>query len=269
MGREYRTLCLVVRDYDRRVEASVRIEYVGHATVLVDMDGVRVLTDPLLRNRVAHLRRAAKVEARSLRGVDAVLISHLHYDHLDFPSLQRLGGDVPVVCARGAGNLIRRKAGVTHVLEISVGEEVTIGAVTVAATPADHDPGRLPWGVQVDPLGFVLRGARSVYFAGDTDLFDGMAEIGPVDVALVPIWGWGPSLGPGHMDPRRAAESLPLLRPALAIPIHWGTYYPVHLGLMGVPAFLGTPPATFVADAAALAPDVAVRVLQPGESTTF
>ena len=63
------------------------IEYVGHATVLVDLAGVRLLTDPLLRNRVAHLRRAGKVDAGALRGVDAVLISHLHYDHLDLPSL--------------------------------------------------------------------------------------------------------------------------------------------------------------------------------------
>jgi L-ascorbate metabolism protein UlaG (beta-lactamase superfamily) len=68
-----------------------RIEYVGHATVAVDLDGVRLLTDPLLRNRVAHLRRATPVDARALRGVDAVLISHAHYDHLDLPSLEKLG----------------------------------------------------------------------------------------------------------------------------------------------------------------------------------
>ena len=91
------------------------IEYVGHATVLVDLDGVRLLTDPLLRNRVAHLRRAAKVDAGALRGVDAVLISHLHYDHLDLPSLQRLGREMPVVAPHGAGALIRRKAAVKNV----------------------------------------------------------------------------------------------------------------------------------------------------------
>ena len=82
-----------------------RIEYVGHATVLVDLGGVRLLTDPLLRNRVAHLRRAVKVDAGALRGVDAVLISHLHYDHLDLPSLQRLGREMPVVVPHGAGAL--------------------------------------------------------------------------------------------------------------------------------------------------------------------
>ena len=94
--------------------ASIR--YVGHATVVVDLGGVRLLTDPLLRNRVAHLRRAVKVDPDALRGLDAVLISHLHYDHLDLPSLEKLGRDMPVVAPRGAGALIRRKAAVKNVI---------------------------------------------------------------------------------------------------------------------------------------------------------
>ena len=98
------------------------VNYIGHATVLLDLAGVKLLTDPLLRNRVAHLRRAAKVDPAALRGVDAVLISHLHYDHLDLPSLQRLGREMPVIAPKGAGPLIRRKAAVTNVVEIREGE---------------------------------------------------------------------------------------------------------------------------------------------------
>jgi len=244
------------------------IQYVGHATVLVDLDGVRLLTDPLLRNRVTHLRRAVKVDPAALRGVDAVLISHLHYDHLDLPSLQRLGRELPVVAPRGAGAMIRRKAGVKNVLEISVGEEVRIGALTVRATRAEHDAARLPFGATAEPLGYVIEGGGvSVYFAGDTDVFAGMAELAPVDVALLPIWGWGPTMGPGHMDPQRAAEAAALLGARLAIPIHWGTYYPVHLGLRGPPRFLTTPPALFEQAVGELAPATEVRVLQPGERT--
>jgi len=250
--------------------ARATVQYVGHATVLVDLDGVRLLTDPLLRSRVAHLRRAAKVDAGALRGVDAVLISHLHYDHLDLPSLQRLGRDMPVVAPHGAGALIRRKAGISHVVEMRAGEQIEIGALTVRATRAEHDTGRLPFGVHAEPLGYVIEGGgRTVYFAGDTDVFTGMADLAPVDVALLPIWGWGPAMGPGHMDPIRAAQAASLLGARIAIPIHWGTYYPIHLGLQGPPDFLETPPALFEQAVREHAAETEVRVLRPGETTAL
>ena len=252
------------------VADGARIAYVGHATVLVEVGGVQLLTDPLLRNRVAHLRRAAKVDVGELHGVDAVLISHLHYDHLDFPSLRKLGREVQVVAPRGAGALIERKGGVRNVLELQPGEQFEIGPVTVRATPAAHDTGRLPFGVRAEPLGYVIEGGgRAVYFAGDTDVFDGMADLPHLDLALLPIWGWGPSLGEGHMDPRRAAEAAGLLAVPLAIPIHWGTYYPIHLGLHGAPGFLSTPPAAFEREVRAHAPATEVRVLQPGQETVI
>jgi L-ascorbate metabolism protein UlaG (beta-lactamase superfamily) len=268
-----RTMPAAPFSYDRVVSDApppASVEYVGHATVLVDVAGVRLLTDPLLRNRVAHLRRAAKVDHAALRGVDAVLISHLHYDHLDLPSLQRLGRDMPVVAPHGAGALIRRKAAVRNVIEIREGEQIEIGAVTVRATHADHDTGRMPLGVRADPVGFLIEGGgRSIYFAGDTDLFDGMADVGPVDVALLPIWGWGPTIGPGHMDPVRAAQAAALLGARLAIPIHWGTYYPIHLGVRGKPGFLGTPPAVFEQALREYAPRTELRALSPGEATAI
>jgi L-ascorbate metabolism protein UlaG (beta-lactamase superfamily) len=243
----------------------VRIEYVGHSTVVIDLDGVRLLTDPLLRNRVAHLRRAVPVDAKALRGVDAVLVSHAHYDHLDLPSLEKLGKKLPIVLPRPLGGLLRKRR-FESVLEIVREESVHIGALEVRAVPAEHDGGRGPFGVSADPVGYVVTGSKSVYFAGDTDLFDGMAELGPVDVGLIPIWGWGPGLGKGHLDPRRAAEAAALLRPRVAVPIHWGTYFPIHLGLRRAPRFVQLPPVEFLAAAEQAAPDVDVRVLRPGES---
>jgi L-ascorbate metabolism protein UlaG (beta-lactamase superfamily) len=242
-----------------------RIEYVGHATVVVDLDGVRLLTDPLLRNRVAHLRRAAPVDAKALRGIDAVLISHAHYDHLDLPSLEKLGKKLPVIVPRGLGGLLRKRRFET-VIEVEQQESIRIGALEVRAVPAEHDGGRGPFGASAEALGYIVTGSRSVYFAGDTDLFDGMGDLVPVDVGLVPIWGWGPGLGAGHLDPARAAEAVALLRPGLVVPIHWGTYFPIHLGLRGAPDFVDLPPAEFVAAVEKIAPDVSVRVLRPGQS---
>jgi L-ascorbate metabolism protein UlaG (beta-lactamase superfamily) len=242
-----------------------RVEYVGHATVFVELDGVRLLTDPLLRNRVAHLRRSSQVSARSLRGVDAVLVSHAHYDHLDLPSLERLGKKMPIVVPRGLGGLLRKRR-FESVLEIEVGETLAMGALQIRAVPAEHDRSRGPFGASADPLGYVVSGSSSIYFAGDTDLFDGMRDLGPVDLALIPIWGWGPGLGGGHLDPTRAAEAVALIRPKRVIPIHWGTYFPIHLGLRGQPRFVDLPPLEFGAALQESAPDVELKVLRPGES---
>ena len=242
-----------------------RIEYVGHSTVLVDLDGVRLLTDPLLRNRVAHLRRVAPLDTRSRRGVDAVLISQGHYDHLDLSSLENLGKKLPVVVPRGLGALLRKRR-FEAVVEVEVGETIRIGDLEVQAVPAEHEGSRSPLGASAEALGYVVAGSRSVYFAGDTDLFDAMSELAPAGVALLPIWGWGPAVGAGHLDPKQAAQAVSLLRPELVVPIHWGTYVPIHLGLRGAPGFVDLPPAEFVAAVRETAPDVPVRVLRPGES---
>ncbi len=246
---------------------AARIVYVGHATLLVDLDGVRLLTDPLLRPRLMHLRRIGKVNASVLRGVDAVLVSHAHFDHLDLPSLERLGRELPLVVPRGAAGLVRRR-GFRAVTELGIGEELSIGALSIRGTPAVHPAERMPFGLKAEPMGHVIAGSRSVYFAGDTDVFDGMAELGPVDVALLPITGWGSKLGPGHMDPRGAAEAARLLRASTVIPIHWGTYFPAHTALRGAPELAERPTEEFVEHLRDLAPEVEARVLRPGEETT-
>jgi L-ascorbate metabolism protein UlaG (beta-lactamase superfamily) len=245
----------------------MRITYIGHATVLIDMDGVRLLTDPVLRGRVAHLRRRGSVPADALRGVDTVLISHAHMDHLDPPSLARLGSDMPMVVPRGAGPLLRRKKFV-HVIEIDEGADVHVGAVTVTATHAEHEGDRLPFGTTAPCLGYHVAGSRSAFFAGDTDLFDGMREIGNggLDLALLPIWGWGPRLPEGHLSPATAAQALARLRPRVAIPIHWGTLAPMTSG-RDAAGHSDRPPEEFLRHAAELAPEVDVRVLAPGDST--
>lgn len=249
--------------------------WVGHSTVLLDLDGVRLLTDPLLRDRVSYLkRRVPAVDLTEHTGIDAVLISHLHHDHLDLPSLRRLGRETLLVVPRGGGRLLAR-SGFRHVAEMEADDELRIGALKIRATHAEHGGARTPLGARAPALGYVIAGSRRVYFAGDTGIFDGMAEISRgLDIALVPIWGWGPLVPlwrwlpwdvPGHLDPPRAAEALRLLRPLIAVPIHWGTYVPLGLGRV-MSASLDDPPRAFRRYAAELAPEVGVRVLGLGET---
>ncbi len=238
-----------------------RVVWLGHATVVIDLDGTKLLTDPVLRPRIAHLRRSWAADPHALRGVDAVLVSHVHFDHLDLPSLEKLERSVPVVVPRGAGGLLRRRR-FEHVLEVAAGEELRIGAVTVVATEAEHDADRGPLGTKAPSLGYLVRGSRSVYFAGDTDLFGGMAEICPgLDLALLPIAGWGPKTGPGHLDPRRAAEALRLLRPQTCVPVHWGTYHPLNWNAARRVA-MELAPEELRRAAAELVPEVRIEVLE-------
>ena len=236
--------------------------------MLLELGGVRLLTDPVLRPGFAHIRRHAAPPAPDVaQHVDAVLISHLHLDHLDLPSLRCLDGSFRLLVPRGAGAFLRRK-GFGHAEELASGESRDVEGVEVVATPAVHDGRRWPvTGPRAIPIGFVVRAARSVYFAGDTDLFDGMDGLEPgLDLALLPVWGWGPTLGPGHLDPERAARAARVLRPRIAVPIHWGTFYPRG---RSTGDRLTAPPREFAARVAELAPRVTVRVLEPGESLTL
>ena len=244
--------------------SSDRVTWGGHSTVLVELAGARLLTDPVLRSRVAHLRRHGEPPRLDLaERLDAVLVSHLHYDHLDLPSLRGIPGDVAAFAPHGAGALLRR-AGFAAVSELRPGESAEVAGVTVTAVPAAHDPRRRPLGPRAEPVGFVLEAGARVYFAGDTDLFEGMSEIGPVDLALLPVAGWGPELGSGgHLDPESAARAAALIRPRVAVPIHWGTFYPRGRRLGD---WFTEPARRFAAHAAELAPGVEVRVLAPGES---
>ena len=237
-----------------------RVTWLGHSTVVIEIDGTRLITDPALRRRIWHLRRPEAVSATALGELDGVLVSHAHFDHLDLGSLDKLDRSLPVVVPREAGELVRRR-GFARVLEVAAGDELDLGSVRVRATHAEHASGRGPFSPQSSALGYVVTGSAAVYFAGDTDLFDGMAELGPLDLALLPVSGWGAKLPAGHLDPLRAAEALRLLRPRAAVPIHWGTFRAPFAPRHG-PA----PARDFARAAALVAPEVKVHMLQIGGS---
>jgi L-ascorbate metabolism protein UlaG (beta-lactamase superfamily) len=246
--------------------ATAHLTWIGHSTVVLDLDGVRLLTDPLLRARLGHLRRHGAPPAPAVTDrIDAVLVSHVHLDHLDVRSLRRLDRETRVIAPVGAGDLVRR-IGFDRVDEVAPGDRLEVRDAVVAAVPAVHDGRRRPRGIVAATLGFEVAGVSRTYFAGDTALFDGMRALaGRIDVALLPIWGWGPSLGPGHLDPAGAAQAAALVRPRIAVPIHWGTFFPAGLGRLRGRALVD-PPREFARRVAALAPVVDVRVLAPGET---
>jgi L-ascorbate metabolism protein UlaG (beta-lactamase superfamily) len=249
----------------KAASVPAKLVFVGHATVAVDLDGTKLLTDPFLRRGLGPLRRHGPLAPRAaLEGLDAILISHLHRDHTDLPSLRRLG-DVPMIVPPGAGRFFERR-GFRSVSELVVGQSAQVGAVKVTATQAVHD-GERRGSPDAQAIGYLLCGKRRIYFAGDTDLFDGMGALGRVDLALLPIWGWGPKLGPGHMNPERAARAAALIEPRIVVPIHWGTLYPRFLHRLR-PRPLSTPPLELARWMAELAPQAELRVLAAGESTT-
>ena len=181
-------------------------------------------------------RLVAPVQDDALEGVDAVVVSHLHLDHLDLATLRRLPEGIRLIVPRGAGAWLRSQ-GWTSVVELGLGDRTEVGGVVVRAVAARHGGYRPPRGPRAAALGYVLEGRQTLYFAGDTGLYGGMRDVAPeVDVALLPI--------------------------------HWGTYWPagLHRRLRADPA---EAPRRLVRAAAELAPDSAIRPVAIGDPADF
>jgi L-ascorbate metabolism protein UlaG (beta-lactamase superfamily) len=233
--------------------------------VLIEAGDTRLITDPVLRRSIFGVIRRATEPPEALPEIHAVLQSHLHPDHLDYRSLRKVGSETPILAGRGSARLFRRH-GFEQVNELEPGDSIRIRDAEIIATPATHDGRRLPIGPRIPALGFEIRAAdRRIYFAGDTDVFDGMADLAGVDVALLPIGGWGPRVGAGHLDPRRAAEAATLLDARIVVPIHWGTYLRLDLHRRA-PHLLTDPARELVSRVEELAPASEVRILAPGET---
>lgn len=248
-------------------QGAIDVRFVGHATTLLDFGDVRVLTDPFLRDRLGPLERHGPVPSPEDLQADVVVISHGHPDHFDRRSLEALPGKPALVAPRGLGLRCQRARPTATVVELDAGETFRLGGLTIEAVPARHwiSPGA----PRARPIGFVLDAGPRVYFAGDTGRFAEMPQVvAGVDLALLPIWTWGPHLGPGHLGPRSAAEVAAELDANAVVPIHWGTLYPRHLHRVWRRP-LREPGDRFAAFARLVAPGLDVRVLRPGETTSI
>ena len=239
----------------------------GHATATVELGAARVVTDPLLGDRLLHLRRHAARPGKAVAEADLVLVSHLHRDHCDLSSLARYGAEVPVVAPRGAERLLAGPA-LDRLVLVEPGDVVEGAGVRIEVLAASHDGRRGPLSRRHPPaLGFRFANeAGSCWYPGDSALRDDLAGVGAVDLALVPVGGWGPTLGAGHLDPDQAAEAVRRVGARWAVPVHWGTFWPVGLRYVARAnheRLFTTPGSRF---AAALAgSNVEAVVLAPGE----
>ena len=254
---------------------SLTLTWLGHSTVVLDLDGVRLVSDPLLARHAGLLRRRGdQPDSEAWRGADAVLLSHLHHDHAHLASLRRLGG-IPVLTAPASAQWLGTK-GIPDGVGLPDGEWVRLGrrgAVSVRLVRAVHAHRPMPHRPN-DAHGHLVRSRTArVWVAGDTELHPGMAELadlagGPIDLAVVPVSGWAPRLSGGHMDHEEAARACAATGARYAVPVHWGTLH-VPAGRHLPRGWMDRPGFAFARDVRRHAPACEPVVLHPGESWTM
>jgi N-acyl-phosphatidylethanolamine-hydrolysing phospholipase D len=251
------------------------VTWIGHSTVLVQMDGVTLLTDPIWSDTAGPLAGLGAsrlvppgMALDDLPPIDFVVVSHSHYDHADLPTLQALAArGTRIIVPLRLGDVLRAD-GITTVTELDWWDSTSVERVTIHCVPARHwsrrglfDENETLWS------GWVVTGpTRRFYFAGDTGQFAGFAEIGerlgPFDLAALPIGAYEPAamMQTVHMNPEEAVGAAETVRAERVLGVHWGTF-----DLTDEP--LGEPPARFHREAArrGLAPE---RFLTPGLGET-
>lgn len=243
-----------------RRAGEVALTWLGHATVLLELDGGRVITDPLLRGHVGPLVRVAP-PAPTPGPVDCVLVSHLHPAHADLPTLRTLTRTGPVLVPSRSAAWLTGK-GVTGVTEMAPAQTTAVGDLTIRATRASHDARRRAFGPSAQPIGFLVQSTVSVYFAGNTRAFAEMADLrGRVDVALVSVADCHSVRRRDQFTAEEAAATVALTNPEVAVPIHWGTL--ALGGASSAPSQRCGPAREFAVHVRRYAPDVRICILEP------
>jgi L-ascorbate metabolism protein UlaG (beta-lactamase superfamily) len=225
----------------RPVDTGLRATWLGHSTVLLELDGLRVLTDPVWGERASPMSFAGPrrfqpvpVSIAELPPLDAVIVSHDHYDHLDHPTILELARlEVPFFTSLGVGaHLEAWGVPPARITELDWWESARLprGELTITAAPSQHFSGR-GLGGRNGTLwsSFAIKTAKhAVFFSGDTGLTPEYAEIrtrlGPFDLVLLEVGAFHPAWGDIHLGPENALEALALLGGGSFLPVHWGTF---------------------------------------------
>lgn len=219
---------------------DVAVTWIGHATFLLQMGGLNILTDPnwaLWHGPVKRARRPG-LALGDLPPIDLLLVSHAHFDHLHLPSLPHIAAGQPAVVPSGVGSLLAGR-GFAPVIELKPWESFRWKDAEITLTPAQHWGARYLHDTYRGFGGFLIRtGDTTVFHAGDSAMFPGYAEIGrraDIDFALMPIGAYGaPSGRAVHMNPEEALEAFDLVQGRLMLPMHYATF-PLGTEPMGEP----------------------------------
>ena len=229
-----------IEPWQRKPDSGLRATWLGHSTVLVEIDGRRVLTDPVWGERASPTRFAGPkrfqpvpVPISGLPPLDAIIISHDHYDHLDYPTiLEFLKSDVPIVTSLGVGaHLEAWGIPAQRIKELDWWESADLGnGLTITAAPSQHFSGRSVGDRNLTLWSsMVVRGPKhSFFFSGDTGLTPEYEEIrqklGPFDLIMLEVGAFHPAWGQIHLGPENALKALQLLGGGNFLPVHWGTF---------------------------------------------
>ena len=211
-----------------------RVTWIGHASFLVSLAGASVLVDPVFSRRIAGLvprNGDPGLLPSQLPRIDALLITHNHYDHLDARSIDALPRDVETFVPEGLGRWFARR-GFTRVREMRWWESAPAGPLRVTFVPARHWSRRLPWDTNSSWWGgyVVEGGGGTIYHAGDSAWFEGFAEIGArfsaIDLAILPVGAYEPAwfMEWHHLNPEQAGDAFEALGARAMVPSHWGTF---------------------------------------------
>ncbi len=241
--------------------------FVGHASVLVHLDGQTFLTDPLYLKRLYILRRhnPPGVPFQNLPRLEFILISHGHLDHMDLKTLDLFSRDTPIILPEKLESYLQ-DLGFRDVRPLRWGDQTLVGSLLVVALPAQHFTGRSLHETRSLPQSYLIRGKKSVFFGGDSGMTSEFAKIGgqySVDLAFLPIGHYRPaSFRRGHMSPEDALEAVEMLRAKKMVPIHWGVF---RLSLEAI----DEPPRRLLELVAQRKPGSEIVLLQPGERMRF
>jgi len=253
-----------------RHAVTATLTWWGHSTSTWQDGDTTVLFDPVLTARVGHLRRVrGPVPPPQAAQADVVLVSHLHADHAHLPSLRQIPASASLFVPAGSRRLFRPlTARGVSLSEVEPGDVVQVGALRIQVLTADHDGRRLPGSPHRGPaLGYLVEGSYRCWYPGDTGPHVAGDDVAQVDLVLMPVGGWGPTLGRGHLDARQAAQMIRRTDPAHAVPVHWGTWWPI--GLPQRPDLIDRPAGAFADHVARLAPNTRVHVLRHGQFVTL